>query len=65
MNAGVHENVFVLFQESFNATTIFLQLTYPEFSFESEAKGNSLLGVHQTRQLKIGRVLTTLTRALS
>ena len=26
MNARVHEKVLVLFQESFNATTIFLQL---------------------------------------
>ena len=26
MNARVHEKVFVLFQESFNVTTIFLQL---------------------------------------
>ena len=28
MNARVHENVLVLFQESFNATTIFLQLRH-------------------------------------
>ena len=28
MNAGVHKKVLVLFQESFNATTIFLQLRH-------------------------------------
>ena len=28
VNARVHEKVFVLFQESFNATTIFLQLCH-------------------------------------
>ena len=28
MNAGVQEKVLVLFQESFNATTIFLQLRH-------------------------------------
>ena len=28
VNARVHEKVFVLFQESFNATTIFLQLRH-------------------------------------
>ena len=28
------------------------QLTYPEFPFESEAKGDSLIGVHQTKKVK-------------
>ena len=38
------------------------ELTYPEFPFESEAKGDNLI---KQRQLKIERVLTILTRALS
>ena len=28
------------------------ELTYPEFPFESEAKGDSLIGVHQTKTVK-------------
>ena len=31
----------------------FSELTYPEFPFESEAKGNSLIGVHQTNMVFI------------
>ena len=27
-------------------------LTYPEFPFENEAKGDSLIGVHQTKTIK-------------
>ena len=40
------------------------KLTYPEFPFESEAKGDSFIEVYQ-RQLKIERMLTILPRALS
>ena len=29
------------------------QLTYTEFSFESEAKGDNLIGVHQTKVVKV------------
>ena len=28
------------------------QLAYPEFSFESEAKDDSLIGVHQTKAVE-------------
>ena len=35
-----------------NTIFMLLQLTYPEFPFESEAKGDSLIGVHQTKTVQ-------------
>ena len=29
------------------------ELTYPEFPFENEAKGDSLIGMHQTKEVKV------------
>ena len=29
------------------------RLTYPEFPFKSEAKGDNLIGVHQTKVVKL------------
>ena len=29
------------------------ELTYPEFPFENEAKGDNLIGMHQTKEVKV------------
>ena len=29
------------------------ELTYPEFPFENEAKGDSLISMHQTKEVKV------------
>ena len=41
------------------------QLNYPEFSSKSEAKGDNLIGMHQTKTVKIEKMPTILTCALS
>ena len=41
----------------FKLSMLILQLTYLEFPFESQAKGDNLIGVHQTKTVKNWKVL--------